>query len=434
MPVAGEDAPWTQPAVDDAARQATPAAIGEIVREEAGRLTATLMRLLGDFDLAEELVQDALVAALEHWPRSGLPARPGAWLLTTARRKAIDRWRREEDYRTKLRLLEAMPHTVPGEADDRLRLIFICCHPALAREAQVALTLRAVLGLTTAEIARAFLTTEATVAQRIVRAKRKIVAARIPYRVPHEQELGERLNDVLTVLYLLFNEGYLSIGDQVAARHELTRDAEWLAGLVVRLMPDQPEALGLLALMRLHLARTAARFDGAGQMVLLRDQDRGLWDRDAIANAAALVVTALRMRRPGPYQIQAAIAACHAEALSWEETDWRQIWSLYGVLHGLAPSPIVALNRAIALRHLRGPRAALADVDALAPRLDHYHLYHATRAELLRAVGREEQAREADRRALELTGNPAERDLLTQRLSDPGLPEDVRTTRLSSLE
>ena len=369
------------------ARPATPAAITAIVREEAGRLTATLVRLLGDFDLAEDLVQDALVAALEHWPQDGLPARPGAWLLTTARHKAVDRWRREADYRRKVALLDSVPLPDSVEVDDRLRLIFTCCHPALAREAQVALTLRAVLGLTTAEIARAFLTNEATVAQRIVRAKRKIVAARIPYRVPAGAEVTARLDEVLTVLYILFNEGYLSAQAERAVREELVQDALWLASLVARLLPDQPEALGLLALMRLHHARRAARFDADGRLVLLRDQDRSRWDHAEIAAAAALVQTALRLRAPGPYQLQAAIAACHAEAASWEETDWRQIWALYGVLYGLAPSPVVALNRAIALRYLRGPAAALAAVEALQEPLECYHLYHATRADLLRAAG-----------------------------------------------
>jgi RNA polymerase sigma-70 factor (ECF subfamily) len=251
---------------------ASAAAITRIVREEAGRLTASLVRLVGDFEVAEDLVQDALVAALEHWPRDGLPERPGAWLLTTARRLAVDRWRREADYRKKVALLESAPVPGSAEVDDRLRLIFTCCHPALAREAQVALTLRAVLGLTTSEIARAFLVSEVTLAQRIVRAKRKIVAARIAYRMPTEQEMPARLNEVLTVLYVLFNEGYLSSSGQAAVRQELMQDAEWLASLVVRFLPDQPEALGLLALIRLHRARSAARFDVDGHLIVLCDQ------------------------------------------------------------------------------------------------------------------------------------------------------------------
>jgi len=410
--------------VSDTRAGTAPAApatvIADVFRDEAGRLTATLMRLLGDFDLAEDLVQDALIAALEHWPTEGIPRRPGAWLLTTARRKAVDRWRREARYRERVPLLDAapLPPTVQEEveADDRLRLLFICCHPALAREAQIALTLRAVLGLTTAEIARAFLATEATVAQRIVRAKRKIVETGIPYRLPRSDELPARLHEVLTALYVLFNEGYLSGGERAAARHDLVRDAAWLVGLVTRLLPEQPEALGLLALIRLHRARAAARFDEAGHLVLLRDQDRRLWDHAEIVAAAALVEAALRQRAPGPYQVQAAIAACHAAAACWDATDWPQILALYGVLSGLAPSPIVALNRAIALRYVAGPEAALAEVETLHGALHGYHLYHATRAELLGALGRTDAAQSANRRALALTANPAERALLTQRL------------------
>lgn len=404
----------------ETAAATTATVIADVFRDEAGWLTATLVRLLGDFDLAEDLVQDALVAALEHWPTEGIPRRPGAWLLTTARRKAVDRWRRAARYGAQVPLLDAtpLPPTVQEEveADDRLRLLFICCHPALARDAQIALTLRAVLGLTTAEIARAFLASEATVAQRIVRAKRKIVETGIRYRLPRSDELPVRLHEVLTALYVLFNEGYLSGGDRAAARHDLSRDAAWLAGLVARLLPEQPEALGLLALIRLHRARAAARFDEAGQLVLLRDQDRGRWDRAEIAAASALVAAALRRRAPGPYQIQAAIAACHAGAASWDTTDWPQIVALYDVLSGLAPSPIVALNRAIALRYVAGPATALAEVDTLEGALHGYHLYHATRAELLEALGRTDAAQGANRRALALTANPAERALLTRRL------------------
>jgi len=401
------------------ASAATATVIADVFRDEAGRLTATLVRTLGDFDLAEDLVQDALVAALEHWPAEGIPRRPGAWLLTTARRKAVDRWRREARYREQVPLLDAtpLPPTVQEEveADDRLRLLFICCHPALAREAQIALTLRTVLGLTTAEIARAFLASEATVAQRIVWAKRKIVETGIRYRLPRSDELPARLHEVLTALYVLFNEGYLSGGDR-AVRHDLSRDAAWLAGLVARLLPEQPEALGLLALIRLHRARAAARFDETGHLVLLRDQDRGRWDRAEIAAASALVEAALRRRAPGPYQVQAAIAACHAAAACWDATDWPQILALYGVLSALAPSPIVALNRAIALRYVAGPATALAEVDTLESALHGYHLYHATRAELLEALGRTDAAQGANRRALALTANPAERALLTRRL------------------
>lgn len=404
------------------------AAIAAVFRDEAGKLTAVLVRLLGDFDLAEDLVQDALVAALEHWSTAGIPPRPGAWLMTTARHKAVDHWRRDAQYHRKVALIEASPLPAVAQArvDDRLRLLFICCHPALARDAQIALTLRAVLGLTTAEIAQAFLTTEAAVAQRIVRAKRKVVEAGIRYRVPEDDELPARLHEVLTALYVLFNEGYLSRGEQAAARPDLARDAEWLTDLVTRLLPEQPEALGLLALIRLHRARATARFDGVGRLVLLRDQDRTLWDHGAIAAASALVETALRLHAPGPYQVQAAIAACHAGAASWDETDWRQILALYDVLFRFSPSPIVALNRAIALRYVTGPVAALAALETLRGALHGYHLYHATHAELLAAVGQEAAAGEANRRALALTANPAERALLTQRLfGDAQTPDNL---------
>jgi RNA polymerase sigma factor (sigma-70 family) len=381
-------------------------------------LTAALVRMLGDFDLAEELVQEALLEAIQHWPREGIPEKPGAWLLTTARRKAVDQLRRQARFRDKLVQLEgALMRDDTAEGDDRLRLIFTCCHPALSREAQVALTLRAVAGLTTIEIARAFITNDATIAQRIVRAKRKIVEANIPYRIPAERDMGERLEEVLGVLYLMFNEGYLATAGERASRRDLAEDAAWLAGLMVRLMPEQPEALGLLALMRLHLARAEARFDGAGNIVLLQDQDRARWDRERIASAMILLQRAATLRQPGPYQLQAAIAACHAQARAWEETDWRQIVALYDTLLELLPSPVVQLNRAIAHRYLDGSAAALPEVEALAEALDNYYLFHATRAELLRDLGREPQARAALARALELTANPAERALLRKRLS-----------------
>ena len=396
----------------------TQEALARVFREETGRLVAGLTRFLGDFDLAEELIQEALLSAAATWPGSGIPANPGAWLTTTARRKAIDRIRREARYREKLVLLAASDVPAPAEPDDRLRLIFTCCHPALSREAQLALTLRAVCGLTTPEIARAFLTGEAAMAQRIVRAKRKIVDAGIPYRVPAREELAGRLDEVLAVLYLLFNEGYLSSAGPAPSRRDLAADAEWLAGLLVRLLPEEPEALGLLALMRLHLARAAGRFDPEGRLVLLRDQDRTSWDREAIAAAGRLVRRAGEMRRPGPYQIQAAIAALHAEAPSWEAIDWEEIVALYTLLLAHQPSPVVRLNRAIALRHLAGAAASLAEVDRLTGELDGYHLLHATRAELLRDLGRQEEARAEDQRALELTHNPAERELLRRRLLD----------------
>ncbi|HEY8813394.1 MAG TPA: DUF6596 domain-containing protein [Candidatus Dormibacteraeota bacterium] len=399
-------------------RSATDEALARVFREETGRLVAGLVRFLGDFDLAEELVQEAVLSAIETWPSSGIPANPAAWLTTTARRKAIDRIRRESRYRDKLVLLAGSPAPAPTEPDDRLRLIFTCCHPALAREAQLALTLRAVCGLTTPEIARAFLATEPAMAQRIVRAKRKIVEAGIPYRVPSREELTGRLQEVLAVLYLLFNEGYLASAGPVAHRRDLTTDAEWLAGLLGRLLPEEPEVLGLLALMRLHLARAGTRFDRYGGLVLLRDQDRSRWNRNAIAAAGRLIEQAAAMGRPGPYQVQAAIAALHSEAASWEETDWEEIVALYSLLLAFQPSPVVRLNRAIALRHLAGPAAALAEVEAVAPELDSYHLLHATRAELLRDLGRAEEARPEDEAALKLTQNPAERELLRQRLLD----------------
>lgn len=412
--VASPDLCRGRPAADT--MDETRDALEDVFRDEAGRLTASLVRLLGDFDLAEELVQDALLAALEHWPAEGIPERPGAWLMTTARRKAVDRWRREQRHREKVALLESAPMPAGAEVDDRLRLIFTCCHPALAREAQLALTLRAVIGLTTAEIARAFLVSEATVGQRIVRAKRKIVEARIPYRVPDGPDLEERLNDVLTVLYLMFNEGYLSTGMEAATRHDLAEDAEWLASLLVQLIPDQPEALGLLALIRLHLARAKARFDAQGRVVLLRDQNRQLWNHLAILAACEMVERALRMGRPGPYQVQAAIAACHAEAASWEATDWRQILALYSVLVVMSPSPIVRLNRTIALRYVKGSARGLEEVEALESSLQGYHLYHATRAELLQDLGREQEAQDSLQTALDLAVNPAERALLLERL------------------
>jgi RNA polymerase sigma factor (sigma-70 family) len=392
--------------------------VAAVFHEEAGRLTAALVKRLGDFDLAEECVQDALVAALEHWPRSGIPDNPGAWLMTTAHRKGIDRLRRETRYREKVAQLEETPMTPTSSLpDERLELIFTCCHPALARDAQLALTLRSVAGLTTAEIARAFLQAEATVAQRLVRAKRKIVDAKIPFRVPEAHELPDRLEEVLAVLYLMFNEGYLATGARGVADRDLATEAEWLTGLLAQLMPDEPEVLGLLALMRFNLARADARFDANGDIVLLRDQDRSKWDRAKIEATFGLVGRYIRMRRPGPYQLQAVIAGAHADAKSWETTRWNEIVRSYDVLLGLSDTPVVRLNRAIAVWHVEGPAVALAEVDELASELEQYHLFHATRGELLRALGRPDDARAADERALELTDNPGERALLERRLA-----------------
>jgi RNA polymerase sigma-70 factor (ECF subfamily) len=377
-----------------------------------------MVRLLGNFDVAEEVVQDSLVAAVERWPEQGVPDNPGAWLMTTARRRAIDILRRDRRYAEKVALLERS--TLPGdraEEDDRLRLIFTCCHPALAQEAQVALTLRAVAGFTTAEIAAAFLVSETTMAQRIVRAKRKIVAANIPYRVPDAAELPARLEAVLAVLYLMFNEGYLSRGTEVAARRDLAQDALWLTSLTARLLPSEPEVLGLVALMKLHFARSAARFDARGEMVLLADQDRDRWDGALIAEAIDTLQRAAAMDLPGPYQLQAAISAVHSEARSWAETDWPQVVALYDALLRLADTAVVRLNRAVAVSHVRGPEAALGEVNDLAMALAGYHLFHAIRAELLDELGETSLAREARLRALELCQNPAERSLLLRKLS-----------------
>ena len=402
--------------------------LADVVREERGRLVAGLVRILDDWDAAEEIAQDALVSALEHWPRGGIPERPGAWLTTTARRLAIDRLRRSARFRERLVTLgieasemdSAPPTGGLLDADDRLRLLFTCCHPALREDARVALTLRTVGGLETGAVARAFLVPEATVAQRIVRAKRKIRAAGIPYRVPEPAELPARLDGVLRVLYLIFNEGYLASSGETAERRDLARDAAWLTSLLVRLMPDEPEPMGLLALMRLHLARADARFADDGDLVLLPDQDRSKWDRAAIAEADALLRDALRRGQAGRYQLQAAIVACHAGAASYSATDWEEIVALYDRLLLLEPTPVVALNRAVALAERDGPEAALLALDPLGARLDGWHLFHAARGEMLRRLGRRDEARRAVARALLLVANPGERRLLEERLAQLG--------------
>ncbi|MET9273445.1 DUF6596 domain-containing protein [Kribbella sp. NPDC003557] len=389
--------------------------LARVVRDHAGRLAGALVSLLGDFAAAEDLVQDAVEIALKRWPVEGIPERPDAWLFTVAKRRGLDVLRRQQNYRAKLAAFEPPLQPPP---DDRLRLIFTCCHPALAREAQVALTLRVVCGLTTAQIAAAFLASESAVAQRITRAKRKITDAGIPYRIPRDDDLPERLDEVLTVIYLLFNEGYLSsTADRVHSR-DLVDDAEWLTALLHGLLPNEPEVGGLLALIRLHRARTAARFTPDGDLVLLEDQDRTLWDHAAIADATALLTrTARRHHAPGPYQLQAAIAACHSEAHVWSETDWPQILVLYDMLLVLQPTPVAGLHRAIALSYVRGPAVALAELDGLVSDLEHYPLFHASRAQLLRDLGRDSEARAADGRAAELTTNPAQLGLLNERLA-----------------
>ncbi len=376
-----------------------------------------MVRILGNFDVAEEVVQDSLVAALDRWPEQGIPDKPAAWLMTTARRKAIDLLRRDRKWAEKVALLERSKVPETGDPDDRLRLIFTCCHPALAQDVQVALTLRAVAGFTTAEIAAAFLVAETSMAQRIVRAKRKIVAANIPYRVPEGDELAPRLDAVLAVLYLMFNEGYLSRGAQSGMRRDLAEDALWLCRLLDSLMPGQPEVMGLIALMKLNLARSAARFDVAGNLVLLADQDRSAWKGGEILEGIRILERAGALGRPGPYQLQAAIAAVHAEARRWEDTDWRQIVVIYDGLLQMTDTPVIRLNRAVALSHVAGPEVALGEVNDLSLALEGYHLLHSTRAELLDRMGERTLARQARLRALELCQNPAERALLEKKLS-----------------
>jgi RNA polymerase sigma-70 factor (ECF subfamily) len=385
---------------------ATEAVLGEVFREEAGRVTASLMRRYGNFELAEDCTQEACVEALRSWPVRGIPTRPGAWLRRVAERRALDRLRRDQRFAAKVRV---MPFPAPESGDDRLRLMFACCHPALSRDAQVALTLRTVAGLTTAQIASAFLISEASVAQRITRAKRKIVDAAIPFRMPAAADLEDRVAEVLAVLYLMFNEGYLASRWEVAHDSSLAEDATWLAGLVVHVLPTQAELLGLLALFKFQLARVRARFAADGSLVLLADQDRSLWDQEGIREASELLEQAATLDRPGPYQFQAAIASCHALAESWSATDWPLLVRLYDRLLQVQPSPVVRLNRAVALWHVAGAEVALSETDDLVPDLQRYHLLHSTRAELLRELGREDEAQAAWAQALALTLNPAER-------------------------
>jgi RNA polymerase sigma factor (sigma-70 family) len=392
--------------------------VAEALREALSPATSRLAHALGDVWLADDAVQDAAVVALERWPTEGVPDRADLWLLTVARNRAIDRWRREATLRQKLDALQQTDTQLGADAvEDRVSLLFTCCHPTIPRESQIALTLRSVCGLTVRQIAAAFLVGEATIAQRIVRAKKKIVTAGVRFGVPAPEHLEFRLDAVLATLYLMFNEGYLSSDADAADRQDLAEDAEWLAAQLAELMPREPEVLGLLALVRLHRARRTTRFDARGVLRPLEQQDRSRWDRTAIRDAAALVVRASRMLRPGPYQLQAAIVACHAEAPRWEETDWPQILLLYDELIRRAATPVTRLHRAIALRYVAGPQEALVEIESLAPALSRHHLLHATRAALLRDLGRLDEARRADQRALELTSNPAERALLEQRLA-----------------
>jgi RNA polymerase sigma-70 factor (ECF subfamily) len=405
----------------------------QVYRQEAARITAALAARIGDVGLAADAVQDAFLEAIEHWRDGEVPPNYGGWLATTARRKAIDRLRRARAGQQKLALLAA---TMTGEdgnegdggdggdggaadgADDELLgMIFACCHPGLPRESQIALTLRAVCGLTTAEIAAAFLAAEPAMTQRLLRARKALRAAHADLRVPDPDELAGRLAEVLAVIYLVFNEGYLASAGRQPARRDLAAQAVTLTRLLHRLMPREPEVLGLLALLLLHESRTATRFDGWGRLVRLADQDRARWNRTLITEATRLLDRALALRAPGPYQVQAAIAALHAEAAGYEQTDWAQIRLLYDRLQALTPSPVVLLNRAVATRYVAGPEAALAEIMPLASELDGYRLFHALRAGLLARLGRDDEAGAARERALALAGNPAERELLARQLS-----------------
>ncbi len=411
------------------------ATLAQVVRDEAGLIVAALYRRIGDFDVAEEAVQEAVTAALTSWRRDGIPPNPGAWLTLTARRRAIDRLRRsvrEEETVASLSFADSRAALLAetdadpaghvtergaagDAADERIPMLFGCCHPALAVEAQLALMLRAVVGLTTPQIARAFLVPEPTMAQRLVRAKRKIAAVGIDFAVPTGSERAGRLDAVLTAIYLTYNAGYLSVGEA-----GLADDAVWLAELVAHSLPEEPEAWGLLALVTGLSARAPTRWDDGGRLVLLAEQDRRCWDRGALARAEDHLQRSAAFRRPGRFQLEAAITACHADAARWEDTDWLQILTLYDLLLTHDPSPVVRLNHAIALGHVSGPATALAELDTIADRLAGYHLLHATRAQLLDELGDHEAARWANRRALELTDNPVERDLLRGRIDRPG--------------